>query len=294
MKNETIQSFYQSQEFELINDLGNFNVATIGNLSTCSIQPIPFSRRNFYKVSILKGKYKIHFADRVYEVNKQALLFANPSIPYNWVPLEGDHQAIYCVFTPEFFHHFGDITSYSVFQPDGQHVIELDDNQFQEMNLVFKKMLREFGTDYQHKFDLLRNLVFEVLHFASKTGSPIQNFKKNNCSSRRITEAFLALLERQFPVETKEQRLMFTSPSDFANELSLHVNYLNRILKKTMGASTTTLIHERIMREAKVLLKHSRIPISEIALLLGFREITHFSNFFKKMEGFTPSEYRKV
>ena len=294
MENETIQSFYKSQKFEMTNDLGDFKVATIGNLSSCSIQPIPFSRRNFYKVSILKGRYKVHFADKIYEVHKQALLFANPTIPYNWIPLEGYHQAIYCVFTPEFFHHFGDITAYAAFQPDGQHVIELDDNQFREMEMVFEKMLVEFGADYQHKFDLLRNLVFEVLHFASKTASPIQNFKKNTSTSRRITEDFLALLESQFPIETKEQKLLLTSPSDFANVLSLHVNYLNRILKKTMGASTSILIQERIVREAKVLLKHSSIPISEIAFLLGFLEITHFSNFFKKMEAITPSEYRKV
>nr|WP_281353114.1 helix-turn-helix transcriptional regulator [Fulvivirga kasyanovii] len=155
-------------------------------------------------------------------------------------------------------------------------------------------MLREFDSDYQHKFDLLRNLVFEVLHFASKTVSPIQNFRTNTSASRRVTEAFLELLESQFPIEAKEQKLLLTSPSDFANHLSLHVNHLNRILKKTMGASTSTLIQERIVREAKVLLRHSSIPISEISFLLGFREITHFSNFFRRKEGLAPSEYRMV
>ncbi|MFA0960181.1 helix-turn-helix domain-containing protein [Roseivirga sp. BDSF3-8] len=293
MDNETIESFYKSQKFELTNDLGNFYVSTIGNLSRCSIEPIPFSRRNFYKVSILKGTYRVHFADKTYEVENQALLFANPSIPYNWVPLEGSHTAIYCVFTPEFFHHFGDITAYAAFRAEGQHVIELDDKQFHEMEGVFLKMLKEFSTDYEHKFDLLRNLVFEVLHFASKTVSTSQKATLNSSASRRITEAFLALLESQFPIETTEQKLLLTTPSDYANALSLHVNYLNRTLKKTMGASTSALIQERIVREAKVLLKHSTLSVSEIAFLLGFREITHFSNFFKKMEGLNPTEYRK-
>ena len=115
MENETIRSFYKSKKFEMMNDLGDFKVATIGNLSSRCIQPIPFSRPNFYKVSILKGRCKIHFADQIYEVQKQALLFANPLIPYNWIPFEGIHQVNYCVFSPKFFHYFGDITAYAAF-----------------------------------------------------------------------------------------------------------------------------------------------------------------------------------
>ena len=56
MENETIRNFYKSKKFEITNDLEDFKVATIGNLSSCCIQPIPINRPNFYKVIILKGR----------------------------------------------------------------------------------------------------------------------------------------------------------------------------------------------------------------------------------------------
>lgn len=294
MNNETIKELHQKHSLELTEELGHFNVVAIDDFSSCNTQPIPFSRRNYYKISLLKGNYKVHYADKTFTIKRQALLFANPSIPYNWVPKEGAHRGIYCVFTPEFFHQFGDINSYSVFHSNGTHVIELHDEQCDKVENLFNRMQQEFNSDYRHKFDLMRNLVFEIMHFATKLTPDITDYKEHGKAAQRITRQFLDLLERQFPIETTDQQLSLTSPVDFADELALHVNYLNRVLKKTMGQSTSQLIQQRIIREARILLKHSTINISQIAYLLGFKEVSHFSNFFSSHEGINPSDYRKV
>ncbi|MBS1573864.1 MAG: AraC family transcriptional regulator, partial [Bacteroidetes bacterium] len=39
-------------------------------------------------------------------------------------------------------------------------------------------------------------------------------------------------------------------------------------------------------------LKHSAWPVSEIAYSLGFNEITHFNNFFKKHLQISPLRFR--
>ncbi|MDC6385816.1 AraC family transcriptional regulator [Flagellimonas taeanensis] len=284
----------QGCQIEWTKELGNFNIISVDSLTGYHIQPIPYKRRNFYKINLLKGKYNLHFSDRTYTIKKQALLFANPSISYNWIPLEGSHSGVYCVFTPEFFHQFGKINEYAVFHPNGTHVFELEDHQCEEIENYFERMRSEFNSDYIHRYDLLRNLIFEIIHFGTKISPRINDYRQHSDSAKRITDDFLALLERQFPIETKGQHLTLTSPMDFADKLSLHVNYLNRVLKKTMGSSTSKIVQERIFRESKVLLKHSTITISEISYLLGFKEVTHFSNFFRKLQGTPPSEYRKV
>ncbi|WBL24317.1 helix-turn-helix domain-containing protein [Zunongwangia sp. HGR-M22] len=294
LQNETIKDFYRKQDIIPPNELGHFNISTIEDLDNCFMEPIPYIRRNYYKVSLLKGKYKVHYADKTYTIQKQALVFSNPSIPYNWIPLEGKHSGAYCLFTPEFFHQFGTLDDYAVFQANGNHILELEEEQFLKVENCFKKMEETFSSNYAHKFDQLRNLIFEIVHLGTKLAPQTNNYKSNGESSKRITRAFLELLEHQFPIEAMDQQLTLSSPSDFANKLSLHVNYLNRILKKTMGSSTSQLIHDRIVREAKILLKHSSATISEIAYLLGFKEVTHFSNFFKKSEGIAPSDFRKV
>lgn len=52
------------------------------------------------------------------------------------------------------------------------------------------------------------------------------------------------------------------------------------------------LMRERISL-SKRLLKFSEMPIEEIALTAGFGSIGHFSKYFKKTVGKTPSEYRR-
>ncbi len=294
LAHENIDDFYKKQGLLRPNELGHFNITRIDDLATCILEPIPYLRRNFYKISLLKGKYKVHFSERTYTIHKQALVFSNPIIPYNWVPLEGKHSGAYVIFTPEFFHQFGALNTYEVFQTNGKHIVELDDDHLNRVEAIFMNMEETFNSKYRHKFDLLRNQIFELVHLGSKLVPQPKNYASHSEASKRITADFLELLERQFPIESMDHPFSLTSPSDFADRLSLHVNYLNRILKKTMGTTTTALIGNRILREAKVLLKHSTVTIAEIAYLLGFKEAAHFSSFFKKNEGIPPSEFRKV
>lgn len=49
----------------------------------------------------------------------------------------------------------------------------------------------------------------------------------------------------------------------------------------------------RIIKEAKILLRQTAWSVSEIAHCLGFAEVAHFSNFFKKHTSLTPLSFRK-
>ncbi|HEY4964843.1 MAG TPA: helix-turn-helix transcriptional regulator, partial [Puia sp.] len=73
-----------------------------------------------------------------------------------------------------------------------------------------------------------------------------------------------------------------------------HVNHLNRAVKETSEKTTTQIIADRILQEAKILLRHSAWPVSEIAWTLGFTEVTHFNNFFKKHVMQSPLKFRNV
>jgi AraC family transcriptional regulator, transcriptional activator of pobA len=74
--------------------------------------------------------------------------------------------------------------------------------------------------------------------------------------------------------------------------LGIHINHLNKVLKETTGRSTTEIINGRIAEEAKLLLKQTQWNVSEIAFALGFDEVAHFSNFFKKHTGLSPLKFR--
>lgn len=295
-KAETLQDFYR-RKFNWLPDnfrqeIGHFNIFRLEPYVEGKPTKIPYRRRDFYKIMLVRGNSKVHFADQVVQIQKQALSFSNPQIPYKWEHLDQIREGIYCIFDKQFFHQFGQFHQYEVFQPNGQHIFELTDLQWAQIGDIYKRMVNEFGSNYKYKFDLIRNLIFELLHFALKLEPSAITGQKAPDASQRISTLFLELLERQFPIDETHTEIHLRSPSDYAHQLNIHVNHLNRAIKKTSGKTTSRIIAERIFQEAKILLRQSDWNISEIAFSLGFTEATHFSNFFKKYAALSPTEFR--
>ena len=130
-----------------------------------------------------------------------------------------------------------------------------------------------------------------IIHEALKL-QPSENFDQHRNASSRITSVFLELLERQFPIEDTERPLQLKTAQDYAKNLNIHANYLNRAVKEVTGKPTTVHISERIISEAKALLQHTDWNIADIAYALGFEYPTYFNNFFKKITGTNPKSLR--
>lgn len=296
-KAHTIEDFYRHKlnwmPENLQKELGHFNVFNLGDFSGPCAKPMPYNRKDFYKVSLIIGRNNVYYADRTVEIEKQAMLFANPHIPYNWEPIDEKQTGFFCIFTEAFFSQFPNFKEYPVFKPNGEPILILNDEQVEYLSKIFLKMFDEIESDYIYKYDLLRNYVLELIHFAQKL-QPAKTIHSSSNASSRIASLFMELLERQFPIESPFQQIKFRSAIEYAKQLAVHVNHLNRALKETTGKTTTELIAERLTQEAVALLKHTNWNISEIAYTLGFEEPTHFNNFFKKRTDQTPTKFRIV
>ena len=77
-----------------------------------------------------------------------------------------------------------------------------------------------------------------------------------------------------------------------ADKLCLSPNYLSDLLKKETGESALKHIQQKTLEMAKEHVFNTRKSVSEIAYELGFQYPQHFSRWFKKQVGVTPSEYR--
>jgi AraC family transcriptional regulator, transcriptional activator of pobA len=295
-KVESIEEFY-TRKFgwmpENIRDgIGHVNVFKLEPPPPGMEYVIPYKRRDFYKITLVIGNSKVHYADKVVEVQKQALTFSNPQIPYKWEHVDRIRDGFYCIFNQHFFHQFGSLLQYDVFQPGGTHLFELTDEQVSSLSVIFKQMQEELTSTYQYKYDLLRTRISELLHFAMKLEPNIATVKQPVNASQRITTLFLELLERQFPIDENHQSLTLRSASDYASQLNVHVNHLNKAVRETTDKTTSLIIAERVLQEAKILLKHSAWSVSEISYTLGFKEVTHFNNFFKKHIAISPLKFR--
>lgn len=299
MKTQSLKEFYQNKMEHITVDLkdgiGHFNVFKLEDCLPNESPNISYSRRDFYKICLIRGTNRYHYADKSIEVSGPTLIFFNPLVPYTWEHLSGETTGYFCIFTESFFTEKikGNLNDLPMFSIGGKPSYALNPKEDTEVTAIFEKMFDEISSDYTYKYDLLRNYITELTHYALKR-QPTETIYQHPDANSRITAVFTELLERQFPIETPSQRFTLRSAKDFANQLSIHVNHLNRAIKETTGKTTTHYITERITTEAKALLKYTDWNISEISYALGFEEAAHFNNFFKKKTNLTPSFYRNV
>ena len=273
---------------------GQFNIFTISDSPDDHVDCKPYSRKGFYKISLLNSHTRLYYADKTLEFKESALLFSNPNIPYSWETLSTDSSGYYCIFTEAFFEERQQIREYPVFKPGNITLFELSPSEVEEISIIFQSMQKEIMSDFQYKYDLIRNLALQLVYKALKMQpAAIESYSDSN-GANRVEALFMELLERQFPIESVSQRIELRFPSEYAEHLSIHINYLNRSLKKVTGKTTSQLISARLMQEARILLHQSDWNINEISWCLGFEELPHFINFFKKNEMISPKHYRTI
>jgi len=255
---------------------------------------MPYNKRAYYKISLITGRNRAEYADKVIDIEDSALLFATPKVPYHWLPQDLNQSGHFCIFTDEFLVQSKSgviLDDLPIFKVNGFPVFQVSKEEAAEIDAIFKKMHKELASNYAYKYDLLRNFVMELIHYGQKL-QPATALYPSHTASARVSSLFAELLERQFPIESPHQKLKLRTAKDFADNLGIHVNHLNKVLKENIGKTTTDLISKRITGEAKILLKHTDWNISEIAYSLGFEEVAHFSNFFRKQTTFSPIAFR--
>ena len=159
----------------------------------------------------------------------------------------------------------------------------------------------------ENDMPVYENLILQMAHFQKSletytqeaVGSLVKVFLiqgNNHCSLRKsnnpqlvetsnhILRTFKQLLNKQYATDHMV--------SDYASALAVTSDYLNKTVKNLTGKSAKDHIQSKLITEAKRSLLFSSLSNKELAYELGFDEASHFNNFFKKITGQTPSEFR--
>ena len=290
---ETIGEFHQRHGRESIGTSPFYVYRTEDFAKTVTL---PDSYRSFYKITLAwQSKGVLSYADKDILINDNVLFFGNPMIPYSWTRGSGIETGYFCLFTEDFIGNRLNGTSLSkspLFKVSGNHVLHLTQESMKHIEGIFLLMLKEAETTYKNKIELFRNYVEIIIHEGLKIAPSPQFYVCSN-NGKRVTELFFELLNRQFPITSTRQIILLKNAGEYAMQLSIHTNYLNRVLKEITGRTTTEHIADRMIVEAKSLLTHMNWDISEIAYCLGFEHAPSFNLFFKKHTGHTPGQVRE-
>jgi len=252
-------------------------------------------RRDFYKVGLVSGNMTVYYGDRTIKINDTVLFFVNPNVPHSVVRSSKKTTGIACLFTEDFIigRERSEILKNSPLGNfDSSPVIQLNKEQAVFMSGLFQKMQSVHSGEYDYKDELLKSCIELIIHEALRIQPTVNGLQQKNAATR-ITNLFMDLLERQFPIDSTAEPLKLRTAKDFAGSLSVHVNYLNRSVKEVTGKPTSVHIAERVAAEAKALLLYTDWSVADVAYGLGFEYPTYFNNYFKRITGVTPKSLRK-
>ena len=76
--------------------------------------------------------------------------------------------------------------------------------------------------------------------------------------------------------------------------MNVNASYLSTLFKQETKETLTEYVTRKRIEYATLLLSNSDLPISDVAAFCGVNDLQYFSKIFKKVVGYTPSEYKKL
>lgn len=271
-------------------------------LSVPEVHPqIPFKspelRADYFSFILTKegsGVYKLD--DNQFPFGFRSLYFTNPGHIKSY-ELNESKEAYIITLTETYLREYVHAEIYEEFPFLLAEIVPpktLSEENFIEYETLYKQILNEFKKPSQYRNKILGNL-FAIFLLKLKENfwldyNPITEGNRDS----RIVKSFKQLLEKEFSKILSDsnsgRRLQV---KDFANELHLHPNYLNSVIRSKTGKTINDWLATRTLAAAKVMLRNSSLSAKEIAYKLGFSEPTHFNRFFRIHANMTPGEFRK-
>lgn len=226
-------------------------------------------------------------------LNQGDLLFLSQNATQEIYPAEEKDVAVNFIILPEFFDY-------------GLQMIGTEEN-----------LLRDFLVDCLKG----KNSSSDFLHFKVADVLPVQNLVENliwtiqnrqlnKRSTNQITMGllFLQLMNYMDKLQTDEehsqQRLMIQVLSyveehyrdgeltRLAKELHYDRYWLSKEIKKRMGMNYTELVQTKRLNQAAYLLQNTSMSVMEVAMAVGYDNVSYFHRIFQKKYKLTPREYR--
>ncbi len=112
---------------------------------------------------------------------------------------------------------------------------------------------------------------------------------------RKVSPATDTTVNRRLVVERyiHDHRLDECSLAGLAHEMKLSESRTIHVVKELFGQSYIQLVLEARLRAAAAFLRETELPVLEVCLGSGFRDISHFHRLFRRRFGVTPLRYRR-
>jgi len=284
----TIESFTYAEN-KLNKKQAHFEIQRINLDTYCAANKT--ERSDYYKIYWIEdgsGKYDIDFKE--FEIKGCGVFCVSPGQMFS-VKTEQVKTAYQISFDKEFYcveAHGKEIACNglifnNIHRASGISVSEIEAPSFRSLIDNIISELKNPGNAHRDMIETyLRMFLIHTLRLLDL--QELQDGSETHQKNKMVQD-FIALVDKHFRIKH--------SASDYAKELFISPKSLAKKLKALGYPTSTEMIQERILIEAKRSLKFTQESVKEIAFDLGFDDPAYFSRLFSKKEGMTPLAYRK-
>ena len=263
----------------------SFNIRDIRDLLAGKNMVQELHRHDYFYILALKkgtGNHEIDFTS--YQVRDHSIFIMRPGQVHQ-LTLKSESRGYLIEFKTDFYHPLNKPSNQLLRKASYQNLCQPDAIGFKKLLVILTYVFKEYSDKQERYQDVIRaNLDIFFIELLRHR----QNRQRSSNTARTYTqerlEEFLELLEAHI--------VRFKQVSDYADMLNLSTYQLNAITKETLGKTSSELINEYIILEAKRYLLATTKQVNQIAHQLGYEDVSYFNRFFKKRTGYSPETFR--
>jgi AraC-like DNA-binding protein len=267
-----------------------FNLQDMGKIyeQTNGQTDVPH-RHDYYTVLFIEKAIGRHIVDyQTYDFQESEVHFVSPGQVHQ-VALTAKPKGWVFTFSRDFLfeNNISEsfITNISLFRFFGESPpLTIDVTTFERLQRIVQEMQSCLPMELNYRIRALGALLQLFLIYCnnSSTINPTQLDEEN--AGICLLRDFKSLVETNFETWHKV--------NEYAAQIHISPKHLSQTVKNLTGKSAKEIIQDRLLLEAKRLLLHTDLSIKEVGFKLGFEEPLHFSSFFKKQAGVSPTKFR--
>ncbi|WMJ72920.1 helix-turn-helix transcriptional regulator [Cytophagaceae bacterium ABcell3] len=270
-------------DIQFYNKLGKESLFKISCFKTKIKRTKPHKHEGYNEIILIsKGKGVHHVDTEMYEINPpQAYLLRNGQV-HCWEFTEIPEGYV-LMFKEEFLLQYASVARL-LEGFEERNLYELRPEEHQDIRKLMDSIFEEAGNQQLFGNEILASylniLLLKFRRFEHYKG------KENVVFEREIARSFRQMLEENFSEIRQVKK--------YAEMLNVTPKKLNSICREVLGKPALEVVHGRIDLEAKRLLLHTDLSVSEISYKLNFTDTSHFVKFFKKVNEVSPGDYRHL
>lgn len=250
-------------------------------------------KHEFYELMyVYRGSCINHFQENSITMQEREILLLNPNTAHCPETLTDNDCVFNIMFRQDFFRYSLDIllkdnTLFSSFFMECmfQTNIAQDYLFFLPDKLAtdtIERLIVECFEEQSCYGTVIQSLLVELFAYLARHSKNSFSLPKN--SHERLMMKIITYIQES-PGEITLQKV--------AEQFQYSTAYLSRMIKQHTGKNFSEIVRDCRLTKAKYYLESSGLSIIDIALMLGFNDVSHFYKVFKEEMNCTPTEYRK-